>query len=142
MPRKDVEFKTSDRVTLRGWLYTPDGPSTNSKLACLVMAHGWTALKEMDLDTFADYFTKKLPIACLVYDNRSFGASDAKEGEPRHEIIPHLQQSDYSDAITYAQSLPEINPAKIGIWGSSYSGGHVLYVGAVDRRVKAVLSQV
>lgn len=107
-----------------------------------MLAHGWTALKEMDLDAFAEYFTSKLPITALVYDNRGFGSSDAKEGAPRHEIIPREQQSDYSDAITYAQSLSEVDPEKIAIWGSSYSGGHVLYVGAVDRRVKAVLSQV
>lgn len=141
MPPKDVEFKTSDGVTLRGWFYTPES-SANKKLPCLVMAHGWSAIEEMDLNTFAEYFIKKLNIAVLAYDNRGFGASDAKEGEPRHEIIPALQQSDYSDAITYAQSRDDVDPSKIGIWGSSYSGGHVLFVGAVDRRVKAVLSQV
>lgn len=96
----------------------------------------------MDLDAFAEYFTSKLPITALVYDNRGFGASDAKEGAPRHEIIPREQQSDYSDAITYAQTLSDVDPEKIAVWGSSYSGGHVLYVGAVDRRVKAVLAQV
>lgn len=137
MPRKNVDFKATDGTTLRGWFYTPE--SSSGKVPCLVMAHGWTALKEMDLDAFAEYFTSKLPISCLVYDNRCFGESD---GQPRHEIIPSLQQSDYSDAITFAQSLEEVNPDKIGIWGSSYSGGHVLFVGAVDRRVKAVLSQV
>ena len=137
MPRKDIEFKTTDNVTLRGWLFTPQ--SSSGKVPCLILARGWTALKEMDLDAFAEYFTSKLSISCLVYDNRCFGAS---EGEPRYEIIPALQQSDYSDAITYAQSLDEVNPDKIGIWGSSYSGGHVLLVGAIDRRVKAVLSQV
>jgi hypothetical protein len=56
--------------------------------------------------------------------------------------IHSLQCSDYSDAITYAQSLPNVDASKIAIWGSSYSGGHVLAVGAVDRRVKCVLSQV
>ncbi|KAH0356005.1 Esterase/lipase, partial [Aureobasidium melanogenum] len=139
MPFKDIEFRTSDGVTLRGWFVTP--ASSSGKLPCLVMSHGWSCLKEMDLDTFAEYSTSKLAISCLVYDNRSFGASDQKEGEPRHEIIPQLQQSDYSDAITYASSLPEVDADRIGIWGSSYSGGHVLYVGAVDRRVKVVLSQ-
>lgn len=136
MPRKDIEFKTYDNVTIRGWLYFPF--VSRSKLPCLVMAHGFSALKEMDLDIFAEYFVTQLPLVCLVYDNRCFGASD---GEPRQEIDPWLQKSDYSDAITYAQTLPEVNPEKIGIWGSSYSGGHVLWVGAVDRRVKAVLSQ-
>jgi cephalosporin-C deacetylase-like acetyl esterase len=106
------------------------------------MSHGWTALKEMDLDAFAEHFTSKLGITCLVFDNRGFGDSDAKEGQPRSEIIPSVQHSDISDAITYAQRRDEVDPRKIGIWGSSYSGGHVLYVAAVDRRVKAVISQV
>jgi cephalosporin-C deacetylase-like acetyl esterase len=140
MPQRDITFQTSDNVTLRGWLFTPE--STSSRLPCLVMSHGWSALKEMDLDAFANYFTSKLALSCLVYDNRGFGDSDQKDGHPRQEIIPSLQQSDISDAITFAQSLPEVKPAKIGIWGSSYSGGHVLFVGAVDRRVKSVLSQV
>lgn len=140
MPRKDIEFKTSDNVILRGWLFTPS--SSSGKLPCLVMAHGWSAVKEMDLDTFAEHFVSKLPITCLVYDNRGFGASDTAKDQPRHEIIPSLQMSDYSDAITYAQSLDEVDGTKIGIWGSSYSGGHVLYVGAADKRVKTVLSQM
>jgi cephalosporin-C deacetylase-like acetyl esterase len=145
MSREDIEFKTSDNVTLRGWFYRPSpavAGNNGQKLPCLVMSHGFSALKEMDLNTFAEYFTSKLSLYCLVYDNRGFGDSDVKGGQPRHEIIPSVQCSDISDAITYAQSRSEVNPDKIGIWGSSYSGGHVLWVGAVDRRVKAVLSQV
>ena len=140
MPRQDIEFKTSDHVTLRGWLYTPEGHD-GGKLPAIVLAHGFSALKEFDLDAFAEYFVSKLPIAALVYDNRGFGDSDQKDGEPRLEIVPYLQISDYSDAITYVSQRPEVDPDRIAIWGSSYSGGHVLYVGAVDRRVKAVLSQ-
>jgi dienelactone hydrolase len=63
-----------------------------------------------------------------------------KEGQPRQEVLPSQQTSDISDAITYAQSRADVDPNRIGIWGSSYSGGHVLYVGAVDRCVKVVLS--
>jgi cephalosporin-C deacetylase-like acetyl esterase len=80
-------------------------------------------------------------LTCLVFDNRGFCASDTKDGQPRSEIIPSVQQSDIMDAITYAQGKEEVDPKKIGIWGSSYSGGHVLYVGGVDKRVKAVISQ-
>lgn len=140
MPREDISFQTSDNVTLRGWFYKPSDAS--SPLPCLVIAHGFSALKEMDLDLFAETFTAKLPLTCLVYDNRGFGDSDTKGGQPRQEIIPAQQTSDYSDAITYAQTRCEVNKDKIGIWGSSYSGGHVLWVGAVDRRVKVVLCQV
>src|SRR5436190_16822835 len=92
----------------------------------------------MDLDLFADYFTTHLPITALVYDNRCLGASD---GIPRFELIPSLQMSDIQDAITYAQSLEEVDPEKIAIWGTSYSGGNVLQVAAFDRRIKAVLAQ-
>lgn len=138
--REDISFQTSDGVTLRGWFYKPD--NATSTLPCLVMAHGFSALKEMDLNTFAECFISKLSLSCLVYDNRGFGDSDTKEGQPRQEIIPAQQTSDYSDAITYAQTRSDVDKDKIGIWGSSYSGGHVLWVGAVDRRVKAVLCQV
>ena len=92
----------------------------------------------MDLDLFAEYFTTHLPITALVYDNRGFGASD---GTPRFEIIPSLQMSDIQDAITYVQSIDDVNPDKIALWGSSYSGANVLQVGAFDRRVKAILAQ-
>ncbi|BCS16887.1 hypothetical protein ASPFODRAFT_211675 [Aspergillus luchuensis CBS 106.47] len=137
MPIRDVAFETSDHLTLRGWVFTPS--SFDGKLPCVVMAHGFAAHKEFNLGSFAEYFTSNLPVAVLAYDHRCTGASD---GEPRREIIPALQISDYSDAITFAQSLPEVAAHKIAIWGSSYSGGHVLTVGAVDRRVKAVISQV
>lgn len=140
MAREDIEFKTCDHVILRGWFYKP--AIDQEKLPCLVMSHGFSALKEMDLDAFAEYFTSELPISCLVFDNRGFGASDVGPNESRQEIIPSVQCSDISDAVTYAQSRPDVNPNRIGIWGSSFSGGHVLFVGAADKRVKTVLSQV
>lgn len=141
MPHSDVEFKTHDNVTLRGWFFTPANHS-GGKLPCLVMSHGWTALKEMDLDAFATRFTEKLAITCLVFDNRGFGASDTAPGQPQFEIIPSVQISDIQDAITYAQSRDDIDPARVGIWGSSYSGGHVLSVASIDKRVKAAIAQV
>lgn len=133
--RRDVEFN-AEGVTLRGWFYTPDhgkGP-----WPVVIMAHGFSAVKEMYLDRYAEVFSKA-GLAVLVYDNRNFGASG---GEPRQEIDPWLQVKDYRNAISYVQTLPEVDPDRIGVWGSSYSGGHVLVVGAVDRRVKCVVSQV
>jgi len=134
--RKDIEFKTENGVTLRGWHYVPDG--RQGKAPTIVMAHGFSAVKEMYLDRFAEAFAAA-GLACVVFDNRNFGASD---GEPRQEIDPWQQVRDYRDAITYAETLEETDPARIGVWGSSYSGGHVLVVGAIDRRVKCVVAQV
>lgn len=134
--RTDIEFKTEDGVTLRGWHYLPDG--RRGKVPTIVMAHGFSAVKEMYLDRFAEAFAAA-GLAAVVFDNRNFGASD---GLPRQEIDPWQQVRDYRDAITYAEALDETDPDRIGIWGSSYSGGHVLVVGAIDRRVKCVAAQV
>ena len=133
--RNDVEFD-ADGVTLRGWLYVPDGAA--GPVPTVVMSHGFSAVKEMYLDRFAEAFAEA-GLGALVYDNRNFGASD---GEPRQEIDPWAQVRDYRDAISYAQTRPEVDADRIGVWGSSYSGGHVLVVGAIDRRVKCVACQV
>jgi uncharacterized protein len=133
--REEVEFD-AEGVTLRGWLYMPDdaaGPAPT-----VVMAHGFSAVKEMYLDSFAEVFAGA-GLSALVFDNRNFGASD---GEPRQEIDPWAQVRDYRHAITYASTRSEIDAGRIGVWGSSYSGGHVLVVAAIDRRVRCVAAQV
>lgn len=136
MARRDIEFD-AEGVTLRGWFYPADGGS-GAAAPTVVMAHGFSAVKEMYLDSFAEVFAGA-GLSALVFDNRNFGASD---GEPRQEIDPWAQVRDYRHAITYASTLDEVDAGRIGVWGSSYSGGHVLVVGAIDRRVKAVVSQV
>lgn len=134
--RKDIEISTEDGVTLRGWHYLPE--AAQGPVPTIVMAHGFSAVKEMYLDKFAEGFAAA-GLASIVFDNRNFGAS---EGEPRGEIDPWRQVRDYRDVITYATTLPETDQNRIGVWGSSYSGGHVLVVAAIDRRVKCVVSQV
>jgi len=133
--RQDIAFD-AEGVTLRGWLYLPD--ATAGPVPTIVMAHGFSAVKEMYLDSFAEVFSAG-GLGALVFDNRNFGASD---GEPRQEIDPWAQVRDYRHAITYAQTRPEVDAGRIGVWGSSYSGGHVLVLGAIDKRVKCVVAQV
>ena len=134
--RRDISFSTQDGLTLAGWLYLPD--NTDARHPAIVMAHGFSAVKEQYLDKYGEAFAQA-GFAVLIYDNRNFGAS---EGLPRQEVDPLLQIRDYRDAISFAMSLPAIDPQRIGVWGSSYSGGHVLQVGAFDRRVKCVVAQV
>jgi uncharacterized protein len=133
--REDIEFD-AEGVTLRGWLYRPDGAS--GPVPMVVMAHGFSAVKEMYLDDFAEAFAAG-GLGALVFDNRNFGASD---GEPRQEIDPWAQVRDYRHAISYAQTRPDVDPDRIGAWGTSYSGAHVLVVGAIDQRVRCVVAQV
>jgi alpha-beta hydrolase superfamily lysophospholipase len=84
--RQDIEFD-AEGVTLRGWLYLPDGAT--GTVPTIVMAHGFSAVKEMYLDAFAEAFAAG-GLGALVFDNRNFGASD---GQPRQEIDPWAQRA-------------------------------------------------
>jgi uncharacterized protein len=134
VPQREVEF-TSGGETVRGDLLLPDG---DGPFPVVVMAGGWCYVKELRQPRYAAEFVKQ-GIAALIFDYRRMGASD---GEPRQHIDPWDQIEDYKNAITFAENLPEIDAGRIGIWGISYSGGHVLIVGATDPRVRSVVSNV
>lgn len=74
----------------------------------------------------------------MLYDNRNWGDSD---GLPRQESNPPLQQADYYDAFNYAITLPNVDKSRVVYWGTSFSGGNVIYAAAVDKRIKAAIVQ-
>ena len=131
----DIEFD-ADGMTLRGWLYRPRGRAAAAP--AVVMAHGYNCIKELYLDRYAAAVADAGQVV-LAYDHRNFGDSD---GEPRQELDPWGQVRDYRNAITFVQTLDGVDPARIGIWGTSHAGGHVLVVAAIDRRVRCVVAQV
>lgn len=133
--RSDIEFKTEDGTTLRGWLYRPE--NAGESVPIVVMAHGFSGVKG-SLTKYAETFCEA-GLAVLLYDHRGYGDSD---GDVRLEIVPHQQVADFRDAITFALTLPGIDPERLGIWGSSYAGGHCISIAANDRRVKCVVAQV
>ncbi len=106
------------------------------------MGGGWCYVKELIMPEYAEHFLE-VGCAALIFDYRHFGASD---GEPRQHIDPWRQIADYRsviDAVTYREDLQtDLDPDHIGVWGISYSGGHVLAVTALDWRVKACVSQI
>lgn len=132
---RKVEF-SADGVKLRGNLYIPKGEAY--KYPAIVMAHGFAAVKEMHICRFAEEFAAH-GFAVLLFDNRNFGESD---GLPRQEIVPWQQAEDYRHAITYLTTQEQVDENRIGIWGTSFSGGHCLTIGASDSRVKCIVSQV
>ncbi|WP_422733096.1 alpha/beta hydrolase [Micromonospora sp. WMMD558] len=133
--REDVAFTAEGGVTLRGWLYLPDGPGPHP---AITMAHGYAAVKEHGLERFAEAFADD-GFVVLVHDHRGFGASD---GRPRQDVDPWRQIADWRRAISFLESRPEVDPVRIGLWGTSYAGGHALVLGATDRRLRCVVAQV
>lgn len=130
----DVEFKSAG-TTIRAHLYLPAGPGPHP---VVVMAGGWCYVKELVQPEYARVFAAA-GVAALVFDYRSFGTS---EGEPRQHIDPWAQIEDYKNAISFAETRPELDAKRIAIWGISYSGGHVLIVAATDPRVQCVVSNI
>lgn len=133
--KRSVEFN-SKGSKVRGVLVTPETGSGPFPVA--IMGGGWCYVKEIVLPHYAEAIVKA-GIAVLMFDYRGLGES---EGEPRQHIDPWAQVEDYKNAISFIAKQPEIDPNRIGIWGISYAGGHVVIVAATDPRVKCVVSTV
>ena len=131
----NVEFK-SNGETCRGWLCTPREGSP--PYATVIMAGGWCYVKEVVMPHYADYILEQ-GLAVLLFDYRRLGSSD---GLPRQHLNPWDQIEDYKNAISFLETRPEVDPQRIGIWGISYSGGHVLIVAASDPRVRCIVSNI
>jgi cephalosporin-C deacetylase-like acetyl esterase len=134
MAVEEVEF-TSGGETVRGDLYLPEGPGP---FPAVVMAGGWCYVKELRQPQYAKRFVDS-GFAALIFDYRRLGASD---GEPRQHLDPWDQIEDYRNAISYLEGRQDIDSGRIGAWGISYSGGHVLILAAIDPRVRAVVANV
>jgi fermentation-respiration switch protein FrsA (DUF1100 family) len=135
--RKEIAF-VSKGLRCSGWLYVPDDLKTGVKAPTIVMANGFTGVKEQILPDFAAKFVNA-GFVTMVFDYRYFGDS---EGEPLSQNFPLEMVEDIRNAITWVSEQPEVDSQRVGIWGASFGGGLVLYVGTYDRRVKAVVSQV
>jgi cephalosporin-C deacetylase-like acetyl esterase len=136
MRREDVEF-TSEGVTVRGWLYHPDEGDDTAPPA-VVLAGGWCYVRELVMPHYARSFAGA-GIAALVFDYQNLGVSD---GRVRQHLDPWLQIRDYQSALSYLESRDDVDGERLGAWGISYSGGHVLILAAIDPRVRAIVSQI
>ena len=132
---REVEFK-SGGVTCVGDLYRPPGRK-RGRLPAIVMGHGFSLVKSTlvaQAESLAD-----AGFLVLAIDYRSFGRSG---GRVRGQLFPLNEAEDYRAAISYLQSRRDVDASRIGLWGASFAGALVSYIGAVDERVKAVCAVV
>ncbi|CAN5521811.1 alpha/beta hydrolase [soil metagenome] len=130
---KDVRFD-SHGATLSGW-HLAAGEGTGRP--CVVMAHGFGCTRDGGLLPFAERFAAA-GLDVLLFDYRGFGPSG---GTPRQDVNHRRHRQDYVAAVAFARTLPGVDPERIALWGTSYSGGHVVAVAAQDPRIAAVVSQ-
>lgn len=131
--------RAASRLSIEADLYLPAGASAHQTAPVVVMAHGIGARRSFGLDRFASRFVAD-GMAALVFDYRHFGGSD---GSPRCLVSPRRQQEDYLSAMNFVSDHEALDARRIGLWGTSFSGGHVLEVAA--RRpegLQVVVSQI
>jgi fermentation-respiration switch protein FrsA (DUF1100 family) len=131
----DVRIPAEGGIELDAWLFLP---AASGARPAITMAHGFAGTKAHGLERFATAFAAA-GFVVLVHDHRNFGASG---GDIRGDIDPWRQVADWRRAISWLEARPEVDPARIGLWGSSYAGGHAIVLGATDRRLRCVVAQV
>jgi len=118
-----------------GTLHLPDA---NPSPPVIVMAHGFGAIRAAGLQAFADRFLAA-GYAVYLFDYRGFGDS---EGVPRQWVSPRRHLQDWQAALAHVRMLLQVDVQRIALWGTSFSGGHVLQTAAHDSGVRAVVAQV
>jgi dipeptidyl aminopeptidase/acylaminoacyl peptidase len=133
-----VFFPALDGTRLEGWLFRPTGAK---RVPLVLMAPGLTGTKEGFYEPYAWRFVEA-GLAVLLFDYRCFGGS---EGEPRHWVDPLRHREDYEAALAFARGeldgADKVDPARIALWGSSFSGGTALVLAAQRPEIRAVVAQ-
>jgi uncharacterized protein len=134
---RDVSFP-SQGETCAAWHLVGEGDAFAGERGrpCVVMAHGVGGTRDCELLPFAEAFAEA-GLDALLFDYRGFGDSS---GEPRQLALPARHRDDYRAAVAFARELGGVDPERIVLWGTSWSGGHVVYVAADDPRIAAVIS--
>ncbi|MSR14926.1 MAG: alpha/beta fold hydrolase [Gammaproteobacteria bacterium] len=136
MEQRTVTFY-SEGSRLTGDIFVPDGMKTDERRPGIVLCHGFTGIRAGILPDYARAFCQAGFVA-LTFDYRGFGDSEGTQWR----LIPLEQIDDIRNAITYLEGCPEVDAERIGLWGTSFGGGHAPYTAAIDSRVKAVVGQV
>jgi fermentation-respiration switch protein FrsA (DUF1100 family) len=136
MSRQHLSFPSGDEHCA-AYVYRPDDEA-DGDVPCVVMAHGFSATRDDGLPAYAERFAAA-GMAVVLFDYRHFGRSS---GRPRQLLDIGRQLDDYRAAIRFARGLPGVDPDRIALWGTSFSGGHVLTIAAEGHGIAATVAQV
>lgn len=134
--KKNIQFYSEGNL-IKGILYIPENVNINNKCSAIILCHGFAGIKEFLLPNFAEKFCQN-GYAVLTFDYRGFGESEGTRGKlsPKEQII------DIRNAITFLQTIEEINSESIGLWGTSYGGANAIIASSIDKRIKCLSVQL
>ncbi len=134
--KRAVEFY-SEGFKLCGDVYTPEGLQSGEKRAAVLLCHGYTGVKDLYLPDNAKALNDAGYVA-MNFDYKGWGDSEGA----RNRLAPYSRVMDVQAAMTFLGLQPEVDEEKIGLYGTSYGGATVSWVGAVDQRAKCIVSVV
>lgn len=124
----------SDGLKLSGVVHIPDGRKPSERRPAIIMMHGFGANKNGGPEWVCGQFEAWGYVA-LRFDYRGCGESEGERGR----VIALEEVADARNAVSYLQSRPEVDPARIALCGSSLGAGVAVHAAAVDPRVGAVI---
>ena len=127
----------SEGVKLVGDVYAPDDLRPGERRAGIVLCHGYTGVKDLYLPDNARVLNDAGYVV-MAFDYKGWGDSEG----PRSRLAPWSRVADVQAALTYLGALPEVDPGRLGIYGTSYGGATVVWVAAIDPRVRCTVSVV
>ncbi len=127
----------SEGFKLVGDVYYPTGMQPGEKRAGIVLCHGYTGVKDLYLPDNARVLNEA-GYMVLTFDYKGWGESEGSRGR----LAPYSRVYDVQAALTFMGTLPEVDTERLGIYGTSYGGATVVWVGAIDARVKCIVSVV
>ncbi|NHQ91930.1 alpha/beta hydrolase [Janthinobacterium lividum] len=113
-------------------------PASATRPPVVIMANGFGGIRSAALPEIAQHFVDD-GYAVYLFDYRNFGDS---EGQPRHWVSPRRHLADWKAALRHVRGLARIDHDKIVLWGTSFSGGHVIETAARDPGIRTVIAQV
>ena len=132
---KKVTFQ-SEGLTLTGNLFLPTNFIPEQQYPAVIASGSWTTVKEQMAGLYADKLAQKGFIT-LAFDFRNFGES---EGEPRFYENPAMKVVDIQNAVSYLESLPEVDSARIGAFGICAGAGYTVVAASQDKRIQSVVT--
>lgn len=115
-------------------VHSPDNAASGPTI---ILCHGFCGIQEILLPQFAEAFVKA-GFTAITFDYRGFGASGGERGR----LVPAMQVEDILSVIQWCQSLPEVNRTRLGLWGTSFGGCHVMAAAADNPDICCVVSQL